>query len=65
VRLVAPFVLVDEQWMSLADVLRDPELAPLLSDEGPFDVDQILKLDPLPVAPQRKAPASLVVYHSP
>ncbi len=65
VRLVAPFCLVDEQWMPLADVLRNPELAPLLSDEGTFDVDQLLKLDPLPPPPVRRTPASLVVQHRP
>lgn len=65
VRFVAPFVLVDEQWMPLAEVLRNPKLAPLLSDEGPFDVDLFLKLDPLPPAPLRKTPASLIVHHRP
>jgi hypothetical protein len=65
VRLVAPFCLVDEQWMSLADVLRNPDLAPLLSDEGAWDVDQLLKLDPLPAPPLRKPPASLLVQHRP
>ncbi|HYX37539.1 MAG TPA: hypothetical protein VE954_30930 [Oligoflexus sp.] len=63
VRLVAPYCLVDGQWMPLADVLRNPELAPLLSDEGAWDVDQLLKLDPLPAPPQRKTPANLMVQH--
>jgi hypothetical protein len=64
-RLVAPYCLVDEQWMSLADVLKNPELAPLLSDEGAWDVNQLLKLDPLPAPPLRSAPASLLVQHYP
>jgi hypothetical protein len=64
-RLVAPFCLVDEQWMPLAEVLRNPELAPLLSDEGAWDVDRLLKLDPLPAPPPRRAPASLMVHHRP
>lgn len=64
-RLVAPYCLVDGQWMAFADVLRNPELAPLLSDEGAFDVDRILKLDPLPPAPDRPIPGSLLVHHRP
>jgi hypothetical protein len=36
VRLVAPTVLVDGEPRRALDVLADPELAPLLSDEGPI-----------------------------
>ncbi|HEU4408060.1 MAG TPA: hypothetical protein VFS43_22550 [Polyangiaceae bacterium] len=36
VRLVAPTVLVDGEPRRTLDVLADPELAPLLSDEGPI-----------------------------
>ncbi|WP_141734556.1 hypothetical protein [Oligoflexus tunisiensis] len=64
-RLVAPFCLVDGHWMLLADVLRSPELAPLLSDEGAWDVDELLRLDPLPVPPPRRLPPNLLVQHYP
>jgi hypothetical protein len=37
VRLVAPTVLVDGEPRRTLDVLADPELAPLLSDEGPVE----------------------------
>jgi hypothetical protein len=36
VRLIAPTMLIDGKEHRVADVLRDPELAPLLSDEGPL-----------------------------
>jgi len=63
-RLIAPFCLVDGQWMAVADVLRNPELAPLLSDEGAWDVNQLIKLDPLPSPPERPTPVSLLVQHN-
>ncbi|MCI0434508.1 MAG: hypothetical protein L0271_12840 [Gemmatimonadetes bacterium] len=36
IRIVHPGILVDGVSMDLLDVLRDPELAPLLSDDGPI-----------------------------
>lgn len=36
VRLVAPTMQIDGSTRRLAEVLEDPELAPLLSDEGPL-----------------------------
>lgn len=37
IRLMSQRILVDGQEQRIADVLRDPELACVLSDEGPFD----------------------------
>lgn len=36
IRLVSQKVLIDGNLLSVFDVLKDPELAPLLSDEGPM-----------------------------
>ena len=36
IRLVSEKVLVDGKLCSVYDILKDPELAPLLSDEGPM-----------------------------
>ena len=38
VRLVSDKVKVDGQWRDLQDVLRDPNLAPVLSAEGPLSI---------------------------
>jgi hypothetical protein len=36
IRLVSQKVLMDGKLLSIFDVLKDPELASLLSDEGPM-----------------------------
>lgn len=41
VRLVSDQVKVDGQWRPLAEVLADPNLAPLLSAEGPMHVTRV------------------------
>jgi peptidoglycan hydrolase-like protein with peptidoglycan-binding domain len=41
VRLVADRVKIDGQWRPLAEVLADPNLAPLLSAEGPMRVTRV------------------------
>ena len=40
IRLVSEKVLVDGKLYSVYDILKDPELAPLLSDEGPMTSPQ-------------------------
>jgi hypothetical protein len=51
IRLVSGVVFVDGEATSLAGVLRDPELAPLLSDEGPLpDLGELMPAAPTPVA---------------
>ena len=42
IRLMAGEMLVDGERRNVRDVLRDPQLCRLLSDEGPIDVDGIL-----------------------
>jgi hypothetical protein len=37
-RLIAPFAKIGDEMYRLSDVLRDPELAPLLSYEGPLTI---------------------------
>ena len=46
IRLVSEKVLVDGKLCSVYDILKDPELAPLLSDEGPMAA---FASNPLPV----------------
>lgn len=42
VRLIGTTVFIDSQPRSIFDVLRDPVLAPLLSDEGPIEgIDEL------------------------
>jgi len=36
IRLISDMVLIDDRPMSIYDVLEDPKLAPILSDEGPL-----------------------------
>ncbi len=36
IRLIAPYAKVGDQVYRLSDILRDPELAPLVSYEGPL-----------------------------
>lgn len=49
-RLVAPWVLLDGKIFSLKELLADAELASLLSDEGPIDVDRLLRSAPRSIA---------------
>jgi len=42
IRLVCGTALIDGRTRSVPEILRDPELAPALSDEGPIHVDSIL-----------------------
>lgn len=49
VRLMAGEMLVDGELRSVRDVLRDPQLCGLLSDEGPIDVDEIRAASGRPV----------------
>lgn len=44
VRLMADTMLVDGTPRSVADVLRDPRSHALLSDEGPLDVEEIVRV---------------------
>lgn len=51
VRLMKPLMRVDGQPRSFRDLLRDPNLWPLVSKEGPFNYDQVTSataLDGLP-----------------
>jgi hypothetical protein len=58
IRLVSSVVFVDGEATSLASVLRDPELAPVLSDEGPLpDLGALMPAAPTPVAGLRDAVA--------
>ena len=58
IRLVSGVVFVDGEAKSLASVLRDPELAPLLSDEGPLpDLGELMPAAPTPVAGLKDAVA--------
>lgn len=51
IRLVSGVVFVDGQATSLATVLQDPELASVLSDEGPLpDLGELMPAAPIPVA---------------
>jgi hypothetical protein len=51
IRLVSGVVFVDGEATSLTSVLRDPELASLLSDEGPLpDLGELMPAAPTPVA---------------
>ena len=51
IRLVSGVVFVDGQATSLATVLQDPELAPVLSDEGPLpDLGELMPAAPIPDA---------------
>jgi hypothetical protein len=43
IRLVSRRMTVDGQAMDLADVVRSAELSPLLSDEGPMDVEAMYR----------------------
>lgn len=48
VRLVAPEMTVDGVSMRVADVLADPALAPLVSDEGPLASPRYPGIAPIP-----------------
>jgi hypothetical protein len=37
IRLLAKQVMIDNEEHSMDEILKSPELAPLLSDEGPMD----------------------------
>jgi len=51
IRLVSSVVFVDGEATSLATALRDPELASVLSDEGPLpDLGELMPAAPIPVA---------------
>ncbi len=43
VRLVAPWVLVDGELMSLAQALNDPQFASALSHEGTLDINRVMR----------------------
>ena len=58
IRLVSGVVFVDGEATSLARVLRDPELASVLSDEGPLpDLGNLMPAVPTPVASLKDAVA--------
>jgi hypothetical protein len=44
IRLIANDLLVDRRPMAVADVLKDPDLHVLLSDEGPLDVADLRRV---------------------
>lgn len=46
IRLIAPMMKVDEQVISVNDVLRSPELSPLISDEGLIAQTRYVKIPP-------------------
>ncbi len=50
IRLVASWVIVDGKLMPLKQLLQDQRLASLLSDEGPIDVDRIMRSVPYSLA---------------
>lgn len=58
IRLVSGVVFIDGAATSLASVLRDPELASVLSDEGPLpDLGELMPVAPTPVAGLKDAVA--------
>ena len=51
IRLVSDVVLIDGKMRSVYDVLQDPELAPVLTDEGP--ISQLLQILGIPAWSER------------
>jgi hypothetical protein len=57
IRLISETVLLDGEPRSIYDILGDPELAPLLSDEGPLGKVRTLMARYRPASPAAGKPA--------